>query len=128
MLVPGKCWNFRRLRKYHASPGALSGPFRARQNNEQLRRPTYDGRLSREQCITMARLRAGKAIFNSKHYFENTEYPKCNHCNIDLTINHILVECPISKIEQPLEKLLACANAGNLPAILESLRKHGLDN
>ena len=69
----------------------LSGRYTAK-------RPRYNSRLSRKQCIMLASLRIGKAIFNSKHYYDKTDPPKSRHCNVILTISHILTEYPISEI------------------------------
>lgn len=59
-------------------PKALSNPFKAilRQQNPTSRRPKYNENLSRSQCIMLARLRVGKAVFNTKHYYKRTDPPR----------------------------------------------------
>ncbi|KAI8125461.1 putative RNA-directed DNA polymerase from transposon X-element [Lucilia cuprina] len=108
-------------------PKALTKPFNALYDlqNHVPKRPKYSEILSRSQCIMLARLRVGKAVFNSRHYYERTDPPICSHCNVYLTIPHILTECQLSKIDQPLEKILDCQKA-NLPIIIESLEKHNI--
>ena len=66
----------------------------------------YNGNWSRSNCIMLARLRVGKYIFYTKHYFEKTDPPKCTNCDAILAVPHILNSCPISKLDGSLEEIL----------------------
>lgn len=111
-------------------PRALVNPFRFSQlqQNPTPNRPKYNRNLTRQQCVMMARLRVGKAVFNSKHYYQQTDPPKCSYCDVYLTIPHMLTECQISKIDEPLERILDCATNANLLKILRCLRQHSIQD
>lgn len=111
-------------------PKVISNPFRniQRQQNTSVNRPHYNNNLSRSKCVMLARLRVGKCVFNTKHYYEKTDPLKCSSCDVILTVPHILVECPISKIDEPLEKLLECSVDNNIPKLQRSLLKHNIQN
>ena len=90
-------------------------------------RPRYNN-FSRAQCITISRHRVGKALFNTKHYYDRTDPPTCSFCNVVLTIPHILSEYPESRIDVPLEKILDCASDGYLSEIQMSLLRHHISD
>lgn len=53
------------------------------------------------------RLRANnKASYNTKHYNERTEPPKCVSCYAFPSLDHILSECPLLKISEFFERVL----------------------
>lgn len=86
-------------------PNAMTKPFRniPQLQNSTTGRPKYNENLSRSQCIMLARLRVGKAVSNSKHYFEKTEPPRCDQCDVELTVHHILTECENSSMGTSME-------------------------
>ena len=52
-------------------------------------------RKNRREEKVLSRLRTGSCLFLNQHYFDPTlPVENCNTCNVVLTINHILVECP----------------------------------
>ena len=44
-------------------------------------RRNYASNLSRSHCIMLVRLKVGKALFNTRHYYERTGPPVCSFCN-----------------------------------------------
>lgn len=97
-------------------------------HNPDYNRPKYHYKFTRYQCILLARLRVGKALFNSRHYYDNSNYVQCNHCGCDMDIRHILSECPISKVVEPLSTVLDCSTLSNLGKILQALSKHSISD
>lgn len=97
-----------------------------REHNPNHRRLNYNTSLTRKQCIILARLRAGKTLFNTQHYYTRTNPSKCTFCDVNLTIPHILTECSHSKLDKPLREILDCANDKMLPKINNSLLKHNI--
>lgn len=49
--------------------------------------------LNRKNEVRLTRLRIGHTAFTHKHLFDNGDIPRCNPCNCNLTVKHILVEC-----------------------------------
>lgn len=93
--------------------------------NPWINRPLFNENLSRSECIFLARLRVNKAIFNTKHYYDYTDPARCQYCNVLLSVSHILSECPASRIEDPIVKILDCSTKNFLGRIRNSLRNHG---
>lgn len=60
-----------------------------------LRTP-YNKILTREECISLFRIRVGKTLFTSRHYFTKEAPEECENCREILSIWHIFAECPIS--------------------------------
>lgn len=88
-------------------------------------RPDYNKLLTRADCIFLTRLRVNKTIFNTRHYYERTDPARCVTCNNILSVRHILSECPLSRINQPLESILDCSISCMLSKIRTALRAHG---
>ena len=102
-------------------PKVLSNPCNA------IRGQQHNIHLTRSQCISLARMRVGKAEYNTRFYYEKTDPPKCSYCDVDLSIPHLLVDCcPISRINKSLEEILDCSSRENIPDILISLKKHNI--
>uniref|UniRef100_A0A1Y1KI79 Reverse transcriptase zinc-binding domain-containing protein n=1 Tax=Photinus pyralis TaxID=7054 RepID=A0A1Y1KI79_PHOPY len=52
-------------------------------------------RLSnRKYDVTLTRLRLGHTKLTHKHLLQKAETPQCEKCNVDLTIKHLLIDCP----------------------------------
>ena len=52
-------------------------------------------RNNREEEIVLARLRLRACLFNKKHLFEKQPHPECEHCDVPLSIQHILIDCDL---------------------------------
>lgn len=102
-----------------------SGNF-LRRHNSYLNRPLYHEQYSRIQCIMLARLRVGKALFNTQHYYNNSNPLMCRNCHHVMSISHILEDCPISKQDKPLAILLDCSKPKNLMKIQRSFQRHSI--
>lgn len=98
-----------------------------RLHNRSIERPKYHANLSREECVTMARIRVGKALFNTKHYYNNTGQAICSLCHVILDIPHILIECSISKSNDTIEEILNCSNPHKIKLVKECIRKQNIN-
>lgn len=99
-----------------------------RSHNANYTRPKYHYKYTRYQCIILARLRVGKALFNSKHYYDNSDHLQCHNCGCNMDIRHVLVECPISKVDEPLEIILDCSKHFHLSKILQALSRQAISD
>ena len=50
---------------------------------------------NRREEIILCRLRLNVCKFAFQHYFERTERLTCNQCRVPITLQHIIVECPL---------------------------------
>lgn len=50
--------------------------------------------LNRKEQISLRRLRIGHTAITHKHHLEGREPPLCTTCNHNLTVKHMLVDCP----------------------------------
>ncbi|GBL69707.1 hypothetical protein AVEN_178630-1 [Araneus ventricosus] len=48
----------------------------------------------REFDVKLTRLRIGHTRFTHRHLFLAQRAPRCPTCQVDFTVNHILIECP----------------------------------
>ena len=78
-------------------------------------RPWRHGRLDRTTEVTLARLRLGHTRITHCHLMErpNGPEPICTGCQVNLTVQHMLVECPLVAPQrritigtEPLNKVL----------------------
>lgn len=83
-------------------------------HNSSITRPPYNINFSREDCIIMARTRLGTTRFSTQHYYEQTQPMECEHCLQQLTIYHILKECPMTSTNDPLDEILNCNSKASL--------------
>lgn len=97
-----------------------------RRVNPAVSRPRYNINLNRVDCIFLARLRVGKTVFNTRHYYENTDPRRCNFCDDFLSVSHILVDCSASALAIPIDKILDCSLQDMLPQIRSALDVHDL--
>ena len=78
-------------------------------------------RKNREEEIILARLRLGTCLLNKKHLFTTPRepYPQCEHCQVDTSIEHVLIHCPQYRIERIpiIEKL----RLENLPICITNI-------
>ncbi|GBM17840.1 hypothetical protein AVEN_27715-1 [Araneus ventricosus] len=51
----------------------------------------------REFDVKLTRLRIGHTRFTHRHIFLGQRAPRCPTCQVDFTVNHILIECPSFK-------------------------------
>ena len=51
--------------------------------------------LSRREDVVMTRLRLGHSHLTHTHILSNSPSPVCPACGTDLTVNHILLTCPV---------------------------------
>ncbi|GBM13052.1 hypothetical protein AVEN_101905-1 [Araneus ventricosus] len=51
----------------------------------------------REFDVQLTRLRIGHTRFTHRHLFLGQRAPRCPTCQVDFTVNHILIECPSFK-------------------------------
>ena len=51
--------------------------------------------LSRREDVMMTRLRLGHTHLTHTHILSNSPSPVCSACGTDLTVNHILLTCPV---------------------------------
>ena len=84
--------------------------------------------------VTMARLRIGHTRLTHCHYMENPNGPPptCNACKVQLTVKHIIEECPLvaqQRRETIGEKKLAeiLGPQANAKSVMEFLKKIGID-
>lgn len=126
------CFSFALLSFYKSLRRALDSDSWHRSDtflrrvNPVFCRPRYHMDFSRLDCIFLARLRVGKALFNTRHYYDGTEPSRCNFCDVLLSVFHILVECSSSGIGLPIDQILDCSSQHMLPRIRSALDVHEL--
>ena len=76
-------------------------------------------RNNREEEIVLARLRLKACLFNKKHLFENKTHPECEHCDVPLTIQHILIDCNLFYNERG--PMLTALRENDLPMEVSSI-------
>jgi ribonuclease HI len=52
---------------------------------------------SRKHDVVLTRLRIGHTRFTHRHLLLGEPAPSCNYCHVNLSVNHILIECPVYK-------------------------------
>ena len=61
--------------------------------------------LKRQEQIALTRLRLNTCIATHGHYFKGNPAPTCESCNTRITINHLLIDCPLyNKQREPVIK------------------------
>ena len=71
-------------------------------------------RENRKQEKMLSRLRTGTCKFHVKiHFPENNDPEMCRNCNIFMTLQHLLVDCPA--LQQKLTPIISFLNRKNKP-------------
>lgn len=60
---------------------------------------------NRKEQVVLTRLRIGHTLLTHKHIFERGEPTKCDTCNTNITVEHILLECPKYEAERNTNKI-----------------------
>ena len=76
-------------------------------------------RRCREEEIVLARLRLGTSLLNKKHLFTGDPFPTCTVCQTDLTMAHLLIECP--RYNQERNQIVHHLNKERLHISLENI-------
>lgn len=63
--------------------------------------------LTREETVKIHRLRIGHTSLTHEHLLKGEPAPNCEHCNVNLTIQHILCECPTFKHQRQINNIKA---------------------
>lgn len=77
--------------------------LRERKSFLRLVKPTtlaWNDRNKTEEQRVLTRLRTGKTWLTHRHELEKTDRPKCKHCNVWLTADHIIRECRAYKAQR----------------------------
>jgi len=91
-----------------------------RYNNMNKRSPKNNRiKMNRKQQVAVFRSKIGYTRLTHKHVIEKTEPPKCDACNVNLTIEHILTECNKYNSER---------SNTEVDKIWRKLRNNGTDN
>ncbi|XP_036340402.1 uncharacterized protein LOC118749730 [Rhagoletis pomonella] len=122
-----ECFKFPLIPEVPCHASIILRTTKALQIEAATSRDNYNTKLSRSQCIKLARLRTGTALFNTAHIFTRTQPPSCSFCATTLTIEHILTVCPNSKINKSIKNILDCNNS-NIEVIEKALEIHHLNN
>lgn len=54
----------------------------------------WNDRQNRREQQVLSRLRVGHTIYTHPHYISTKPRPSCSFCQVPLTVEHILVNCP----------------------------------
>uniref|UniRef100_UPI00397E9AAD hypothetical protein n=1 Tax=Salmonella sp. s51944 TaxID=3159655 RepID=UPI00397E9AAD len=49
----------------------------------------------RKEDVIITRLRIGHSYLTHSHLLSNTPHPVCTSCQADISINHLLLDCPL---------------------------------
>ena len=71
------------------------GPVKLRIVKPRLRYWTSSFHKSRHKEVVLARLRIGHTRLTHGHLMENKEAPKCQRCRVTISVQHMLIECPL---------------------------------
>ena len=63
--------------------------------------------------VILARLRLGHTRLTHRHLMEKEPCPQCQNCNIQITVEHILIKCPLYSNERRLWLNHFCHNNAN---------------
>ena len=58
------------------------------------KQPAYFN-LPRRDQIKITRIILSTTLLTHKHYFTKTPRPRCQECNLNLDLQHILIDCPM---------------------------------
>nr|CAI5824517.1 unnamed protein product [Callosobruchus analis]CAI5837664.1 unnamed protein product [Callosobruchus analis] len=102
-------------------------PLRER-NSNYINKQIYRG-LTRKEQVIIARLRIGHTRLTHSHILLNTRAPRCETCRCQLSVAHILFECPAFAaarqqlmLPNNLTECLEDAHMKNLIMYLKSIR------
>nr|CAI5840156.1 unnamed protein product [Callosobruchus analis] len=59
----------------------------------------------RRSQVILSRLRTGHTLATHKFLFTNSEPPRCESCNTQLTVKHIILECRLHENARKLHNL-----------------------
>lgn len=77
---------------------------------------TFKGIRTRKEETTMHRIRIGHTYLSHKHLLLGEEPPQCEHCNVQLTVEHLLIHCTLYNRER-----LNFFNANNLTQLFQEV-------
>lgn len=75
--------------------------------------------LPRRSQIIITRLRSRTCRFTHKHHFNHTPPPQCPHCHIRLTLEHVLLKCPLHNA--PRQTLINTCHARQQPFCMQQV-------
>lgn len=87
----------------------------------------YEATCFSKVITNIFRAQQNKALFNVTHYYENTEPAMYTLCNSELNIQHILIQCPMSRTNMTLRDILDCSVHCKIRTIQICLRKHNIN-
>jgi len=50
---------------------------------------------SRKESVILTRLRIGHTRLTHQHLFKGEDQPKCRNCQVNLSVQHLLIDCPV---------------------------------
>ena len=80
---------------------------------------TTSNRRNRQEEVVLSRLRLGACLFNKKHKYKGEPHPICNTCQEEMSINHMLLDCPNYTNER--SNIIQTLNQLGLPKSLASV-------
>nr|CAI5831681.1 unnamed protein product [Callosobruchus analis] len=113
--------------KYALTRTSATQPQQGR-NSNYINKQIYRG-LTRKEQVIIARLRIGHTRLTHSHILLNTRAPRCETCRCQLSVAHILFECPAFAaarqqlmLPNNLTECLEDAHMKNLIMYLKSIR------
>ena len=76
-------------------------------------------RKNREEDVILARLRLCTCLINKKHIITKDPYPQCEYCQVDTSIEHVLIHCPQYSNERI--PIIAKLRKDNLPICITNI-------
>ena len=80
---------------------------------------TTSNRRNRQEEVVLSRLRLGACLFNKKHKYKGEPHPICNICQEEMSISHMLLDCPNYTNER--SNIIQTLNQLGLPKSLASV-------
>lgn len=80
---------------------------------------TSSNRRNRQEEVILSRLRLGTCLLNKKHKYKGEPHPLCNTCHVELSIIHMLLDCPRYRNER--SNIIQTLNQSGLPKSLTSV-------
>ena len=59
-------------------------------------------RNNRREEVVLCRMRLDTCLFSVKHHFDGSARAECNTCNVEMTVKHIIIECPKFNVNRRL--------------------------
>lgn len=82
--------------------------------------------LAHSAVYDLYKIRVGRTLFTTRHYFNNSTNLKCNNCSQEMNISEIFREWSISKLNSPLSSLLDSSKLNKLVTIPQRLHIHNI--